>query len=140
MTLTNIVLVICTCVIALLLFTIFRTRIRIRKSNSLNQSQKTDEPSRQEQNTDGSQMLYEIIKNFPRVKALAEEAKQNGATHFEGVGPAICFYRSRNGKVERCFAEYLPATRRHEWVWPPSEWHADRKIIPQNAKSIPEDI
>jgi hypothetical protein len=114
---------------------------RMRQNNSGNQDQiQMNAVPNPEQIADGKRELEQIIKNFPRVKELVQEAKQTGATHFGGAGPAIAFYRIHDGKVEECFAEFTPGKGYHEWVWPPSEWHAGEKRLPKNAKPIPEDI
>ena len=135
MTATTVSIVIGTVLLVLILLAFDR----MRRNNSGKQDQTpimnaVPEP---EKIAEGKLVLEQIIKNHPRVKELAEEAKQNGATYFEGAGPAIAFYRIHDGKVEECFAEFTPGKGYHEWVWPPSEWHTGKKSIPNTAKPIP---
>lgn len=113
---------------------------RVLQSNPNKKAQFNNALLSSQQIAEGRQMLEQTIKNHPRVKELVVEAKQNGATHFGGVGPAIAFYRIHDGKVEECFAEFTPGKGYHEWVWPPSEWHTGKKRLPENAKPIPDDI
>jgi len=90
-----------------------------------------------EQITEGKRVLNQMIENHPKIKELVEEAKQHGATHFGSMGPAISFYRIKDGKVDQCFAEFAPGKGYHEWVWPPSEWHERKEVITENIRPIP---
>lgn len=83
----------------------------------------------------GNQKLDEIIKKYPELNSLVAEAKQSGASHFEYSGPAISFYRFREGKWEHCFAEYTSG--RYIWIWDPSNWQ-EYKQFPESATPIPE--
>jgi len=116
---------------------IFVLLIFYRMRQNKGQTQMVNAVPNSEQIAEGKRVLEQIIKNHPRVKELVEEAKQNGATHFEGAGPAIAFYRTHDGKVEECFAEFTPGKGYHEWILPPSKWHTGKKSIPKNAKPIP---
>lgn len=127
-------------IVILVLISLAFYRTRQNNSGKQDQIQMMNAIPNPEQIADGKRKLEQILINFPRVKVLVQEAKQTGATHFGGAGPAIAFYRIHDGIVEECFAEFTPGKGYHEWVWPPSEWHAGEKKLPKNAMPIPEDI
>jgi hypothetical protein len=83
----------------------------------------------------GNQKLDEIINKYPELSSLVAEAKQSGASHFEYSGPGITFYRIREGKWERCFAEYT--TGRYVWIWDPSNWN-EYQQFPESAIPMPK--
>ena len=91
----------------------------------------------QERKTNHGQNLNGILENHPELRSFVMAAKQSGASHFEYSGPGIIFYRTNNGKIERCLAEYGPG--RFEWIWGPSDWRK-YKELPKHASPIPETI
>lgn len=81
--------------------------------------------------------LKKAVKQYPELKKLTVEAVQNDASHFDYLGPSIFFYRVRDGKIERCFAEFSPAVKHFEWVWPPTQsWHTDVEKMPESVLPI----
>ena len=86
-----------------------------------------------------SNKLLGVIKRYPEIKKLAIEALQNGATHFQYIGPAIFFYRTYQGKAESCFAEYSPSEGRFSWIVKPAKWQ-DAKQIQDDAVPMPNSL
>lgn len=78
---------------------------------------------------------FRLFKRYPELKSLAQEAQRGGATHARYTGPAIGFYRIRQGQVECCFAEYSSSTQRYEWIWQPPDWR-EQDYLPGDAVSI----
>ena len=94
-------------------------------------------PVSEEQNTTHSQNLDEILENHSELRSFVTAAMQGGASHFEYTGPGIIFYRTNNGRIERCLAEY--GSGGFEWIWGPSDWR-EYKELPKHASPIPEAI
>jgi len=114
--------------------------VGLRRSGHASQRYNESDLTKEKKQEFSAQALKGSVKKQTDRWDLIPIAKQNGATHFENAGLVICFYRTHDGKVERCFAEYSPSTNNYEWVWPPSEWHADQVKIPESAKPIPDDF
>jgi hypothetical protein len=81
-----------------------------------------------------------ILWRYVRRKRLsreqkAERAQQEGATHIAVFGPNVVFYRTRDDKVEYCYAEYSPTANRLVWESEPLKWR-ECDEIPERAKPI----
>lgn len=107
----------------ILFWLIIKLVISVRRNDPVTQAHK------------GNQKLDEIIKKYPELSSLVAEAKQSGASHFEYSGPAISFYRFREGKWEHCFAEYTQG--RYTWIWDPSNWKEYKQFL-ESATPLPK--
>jgi hypothetical protein len=72
------------------------------------------------------------------LKEMAGQAQQGGATHGKRFGPAVAFYREHADRIESCFAEYNPSTRRYDWIREPPDWREAPSGIPAGATRISE--
>ena len=126
--------------VVIVIFIIY-VSVGLRQNRSDKQTQDVKELSPQEEQELRAQSLKGSIENYPELRDIIMFAKQYGATHYIYYGSAIELFRVSNEKIGSCYAEFMPTSKRFEWLGSsPEEWETGSVNLPKSAMLIPEDI